>query len=160
MKSSESCKSENAGEAQVEEPNSESEIVLTIQDIREFVFPTVFESTRTVFIGAINDLTAIESVDLYSYDPSSGTVNLDATPAFDFDEGVRDDAWAIFRIFAKALYLEDSDNDAWLVSEPRFAPNFRVTISTATYDCAGEVMRGLASAMLSRDGWESTCRVR
>jgi hypothetical protein len=160
MKSSEPCKSENAGEAQVEEPESEPEVELTVQDLRESVFPIVFNSTRAGFIEVLTDLTIIESVDLYTYSPESGTVTVDATPTFDFDEGVRDDAWEVFRSFAGALYLEDSENGDWLVSEPRFAPNFRVTISTATYECDGEVMRSLASSMLSRQDWESTCRVR
>jgi|GEM_PF-4910452 len=160
MKSSESCKSENAGEAQVEEPESEPEVELTVQDVREYVFPITFESTRAGFIGAITDLSVIESVDLYTYSPDSGTVTIDATPAFDFDDGVRDTVWTIFRTFAGNLYLEGDESGGWLSSEPRFAPNFRVTISTATYECDGEVMRSLASSMLSRQDWESTCRVR
>jgi len=160
MKSSESCKSETEGEAKADEVDSESEEALTIQDLRESVFPIVFDSTRAGFIAALTDLTIIKSVDLYTYSPESGTVTVDATPAYDFDEGVRDDAWEIFRSFAGVLYLQDSENESWLFNEPRFAPNFRVTLTTATYECDGEVMRSLASSMLSRDDWESTCRVR
>jgi len=138
----------------------EVEVGLTVEDIRESVIPLVFESTRAGIIEVLTDMTVVQSVDLYSYDPAAGTVTLDVTPEFDFDKGVRDDAWEFFRIFAGAFYKAGSDNDAWTLEDPRFAPNFRVTVSSATYECDGETMRDLADSMLSRTDWETTCRVR
>jgi hypothetical protein len=162
---------EEAAAAQVEdipsqepEPESETqaqpEVELTVEDIRESVIPLVFESTRTGIIEVLTEMPIVESVDLYSYDAAAGTVNLDVTPEFDFDDGVRDDAWEFFRLFAGAFYNSGSDNDAWTLEDPRFAPNFRVTVSSATYECEGETMRALAETMLSRANWESTCRLR
>jgi len=148
---------EPAPEPEVE---AEPEVKLTVEDIRESAIPLVFESSRAGIIEILTDMTVVQSVDLYSYDPAAGTVTLDVTPEFDFDEGVRDDAWEFFRIFAGAFYKAGSDNDAWIVEDPRFAPNFRAIVSSATYECDGETMRDLADSMLSRADWETTCRVR
>jgi len=142
------------------EPEPNAEVGLTVRDIRESVLPTVFESTRAGIIEILTDMTIVQSVDLYTYDPATGTVTLDVSPEYDFDEGVRDDAWEFFRLFAGAFYNAGSDNDAWILEDPRFAPDFRATVSSATYECDGETMRDLAESMLSRGNWETTCRVR
>ncbi len=133
---------------------------LTVEDVQKSVMPFVFESSRGDIVGLLAGLFIIESVDLYDYDPETGKVLLDMTPAFDFDDGVRDDAWEVMRIFAGGVYGGPQGNDAWVTEDPPFAPSLRVTISTATYDCSGDVMRRLADARLSRAQWEEACRVR
>jgi hypothetical protein len=133
---------------------------LSSEDVQKSVMPFVFESSRTNIVGLLVGLIIIESVDLYDYDPETGKVLLDMTPAFDFDSGVRDDAWEVMRIFAGGVYGGPQGSDAWVTEEPPFAPSLRVTISTATYDCPGEIMRRLADARLSRAQWEEACRVR
>ena len=99
-------------------------------------------------------------MDLYTYDPSAGTLTLDVAPEYDFDEGVRDDAWEFLRLFAGAFYQAGSDNDAWTAEDPCLAPDFRAKVSSATYGCDGETTRNLAESLLSRGNWEATCRVR
>lgn len=150
-------------EAAVEVPEPEieeettPEVELTVDDIRELVMPLVFDSSRAGILEIITDLGVVETVDLYAYDADLGLVDMDITPAYDFDSGVRDDAWQIFRLFS--VFYEKPDG-AWLSENPRFAPELRVTISTATYQCDADVMRDLSDAMLSRSAWESACKVR
>jgi len=146
--------------AEQAEPEPNAEVELTVQDIRESVLPMVFESTRAGVVEILNDMTIVQSVDLYTYDPAAGTVTLDVTPEYDFDEGVRDDAWEFFRLFAGGFYKSGSDTDAWTVEDPRFTPDFRATVSSATYECDGEAMRDFAESMLSRGNWKTTCKVR
>jgi hypothetical protein len=146
-------------EAPAPEPEAEPEVKLTVEDIRESVIPLVFDSTRAGIIEILTDMTIVQSVDLFMYDPAAGTVTLDVTPEYDFEDGVRDDAWEFFRLFAGGFYKAGSDNDGWILEDPRFAPNFRATVSSATYECEGETMRDLAESMLSRADWETTCRV-
>lgn len=153
-------------EVTVSEPEEEEaveaepdEIVFTLEDARTILMPLTFDQSRSQIIEIVSDMRVIESVDLFTYDSDTGLVELDVTPAFDFDSGVRDDAWELFRIFAGAFY-KAPDNAGWLLEDPRFAPDFKVTVSTATYLCDGETMRDLANAMLSRSAWESTCKVR
>ena len=134
----------------------EPEVELSADDIREVVMPLVFDSNRDGVIDILNDMTIVESVDLYTYDAELGLVNIDISPAFDFDSGVRDDAWEIFRLMS-AFYASDGN---WVTERPSFGPNLRVQISTATYQCDEGSMRDLADAMLSRALWESNCRVR
>jgi hypothetical protein len=136
---------------------TETEVELTVADIREIVFPLVFDSSRSQVIGILNDLPTVESVDLYAYDAELGLVDLDVTPRFDFDPGVRDDAWEIFRIFS-VLYEGPDGN--WLSQNPDFAPDLRVKVSLATYQCDANAMIDLADAMLSRSAWETACRVQ
>jgi len=135
-------------------PTPTETFALSAEEMRTLVFPIVFDSTRDGVIEVLRDMTVIESVDQYVYDADSGTVVVGLTPAFDFDEGVRDDAWSVMRAFA-VLY----DEDAWLDPERRFVPALDVEISTAHYRCDGEVMMALADARLSRADWEATCRI-
>jgi hypothetical protein len=130
------------------------ELVLTESDMQTLVFPIVFDSGRDAVLDIIRDLFFVESVDLYDYDEDTGTVNISITPAYDFDEGVRDDSWEITRAFA-VLYGPDS----WVSSDPPWAPSFRVEISTATYQCDAETMMQIQDARLARSGWEDACRV-
>jgi hypothetical protein len=142
------------------EPESEGEeFELTEEDARTVVFPVSFEATRSDFIQVFEDLYVVSTVDVYSYDKASGTVTMEITPEFDFDEGVRDDAWEIFRAFGTSVY-GPAPSDAWLLDEPRWAPNLRVVISSATYECDAETMRDLGDSMLGRSSWEDRCRVR
>ncbi len=143
-------------EPEVEEETT-PEVELTVDDIRELVMPLVFDSSRAGILEIITDLGVVETVDLYAYDADLGLVDMDITPAYDFDSGVRDDAWQIFRLFS--VFYKEPDG-AWLSENPRFAPELRVTISTATYQCDADVMRDLSDAMLSRSAWESACKVR
>jgi hypothetical protein len=143
-------------EPEVEE-EIEPEVELTVDDIREIVMPLVFDSSRSGVIDILNDLRTVESVDLYTYDAELGLVDIDLSPAFDFDSGVRDDAWEIFRLFA--VFYEVPEGN-WVTEDPSFAPDLRVKVSTATYQCDADAMRKLADAMLSRSAWESECRVR
>lgn len=141
-----------------EEPEvlEEPEVELSVDDIREIVMPLVFDSSRAGVLEILNDMSIVESVDLYTYDVELGLVDIDITPAFDFDSGVRDDAWEIFRLFS--VFYESGGN--WVTEDPSFGPDLRVRISTATYQCDEAAMRNLADAMLSRAAWESECRVR
>ena len=153
-------KTEPEVEAQTEpevEEETEPAVELTVEEAREIVFPLVFSSSRSGVIDILNDLRTVESVDLYSYDETAGVVAIDVSPAFDFDSGVRDDAWEIFRLFS--VFYEEPDGN-WLSTNPRFAPELQVKISSATYQCDADSMRNLADAMLSRSAWESECRVR
>lgn len=139
------------------EEETEPEVELSVDDIREVVMPLVFDSSRTGILEIINDLGIVETVDLYAYDADLGLVDMDVSPAYDFEPGVRDDAWEIFRLFS--VFYKEPDG-AWLSENPRFAPELRVTISTATYQCDADVMRDLSDAMLSRSAWQSACKVR
>lgn len=135
------------------EPTTE-QYELTEDDLRTAVFPVVFQSSREGIIELLRDHSLIQSVDQYIYDADTGTVVVSLTPEFDFDEGVRDDAWEIMRIFT-GVYT----TDAWLHPEFEWAPTLDVEISTARYRCSGEVMRLLADARLPRSEWEAQCRV-
>lgn len=86
---------------------------------------------------------------------------LDVTSVFRSEDYLRDDAWELTRLFGMSMYSELSDSDDWLLDEPRFAPAFRVTVSSVVvYECDGETMRQLGDVKLSRDDWEAACRVR
>ncbi len=148
-----------ASEAEVEEEpeevvESEEEYELTEEDMRTVVFPIVFESNRDAVIDVLEDNFVVESVDRYVYDGESGTVLVSITPAFDYDEGVRDDAWEIMRGFAE-FYNEDS----WVEPTRTFIPSLDVDISTANYRCDAETMIGIAESRVSRSDWEASCRV-
>ena len=97
----------------------------------------------------------MESVDTYVYDPASGTVLLNITPAFDFDEGVRDDAWEIMRTMS---VWWTADN--WVSLDPQWSPSFDVSISTAQYRCTGDQMIQMEDSRFNRTDWETSCRLR
>jgi hypothetical protein len=140
----------------VEEEEPEFEV--DEETARSLIFPIVWDSAREGTRQIIADMRVIETVDLYDYAADSGTVVLDATPVFDFDSGVRDDAWEIMRIYAGALYnYPDAGN--WVEPETGWAPTLDVTISTARYQCDGDTMQALGDARLSRTQWEEECRV-
>jgi hypothetical protein len=139
-----------------EEPEPDFEI--TEETARTIIFPIVWDSARDGTRQIIADLTVIQTVDLYDYDADSGTIILDATPEFDFDSGVRDDAWQIMRIFAGGLY-DYPDAGNWVEPESGWAPALDVTISTARYRCDGDTMQALGDARMSRAQWETECRV-
>jgi hypothetical protein len=142
----------------VEEPE---EVELTEEDVRTLVFPAVFDSTRLGFIEIIGDVSSVESVDSYLYDPETGTVQLDATSVYGFAGNIRDTAWEITRLFGAGVYSPIGDDGSWLSESPRFAPALRITLSSEVgYDCDGDTMRLLGEVKLSRDEWESICRIR
>jgi hypothetical protein len=140
-----------------QEPEPEPTFEITADDARTLIFPIVWESARGGTLQVIQDLFVIETVDLYDYDVETGTVLLAATPAFDFDSGVRDDAWEVMRIYAGGLYAPGSDD--WVESGTGWSPALDVTISTARYRCEGETMQALGDARLSRPQWEEQCRI-
>lgn len=124
-------------------------------DVLQSVFSRALEETRRDFVSAAEDLFVVESVDLFEYDVETDFLTLDVTPAFDFEPGVRDDAWELTRAFAIIweVVVPADAVDIWS------GPNWRVVVSTATYECSADAMRRLADARLSRDQWESECRV-
>ena len=149
---------ETVEEVEAEEPQ---EVAITEEEARTTVFPVVFDSTRLVFIQTIEELYSVESVDSYVYDPESATVRLDATSVYASSGNVRDAAWEIARLFGSSVYSSLGDNGTWLLDNPRFAPGLRVTLSSeVAYDCDGETMRLLGEVKLSRDDWETACRIR
>jgi hypothetical protein len=131
-----------------------TEFVLSVDDIRTFVFPITFDSTRNDVLALLSDLTIVQSVDRYEYAVDNGTVLVDLTPAFDFDEGVRDDAWGIMRAMSN-LWIE-----GWYEPDTGWSPALDVSISTAQYSCSGEQMRAMSDARFSRADWEAACRIR
>jgi hypothetical protein len=150
-----------APEVVEEETEAPEEVELTEEDARTLVYPVVFDSTRLGFIEILGELYSVESVDSYVYDPETGTVQLDATSTFLSQDNVRDAAWEITRLFGSSVYSTLDDGGSWLLDSPRFAPALRVTLSSeVAYECDGETMRLLGDVQLSRDNWESTCRVR
>lgn len=139
----------------------EEEVELTEEDARTLVYPVVFDSTRLGFIEILGELYSVESVDSYVYNAETGTVELDATSTYLSEGNVRDAAWEITRLFGSTVYSTLDDGGSWLLDNPRFAPALRVTLSSeVAYECDGETMRLLGDVQLSRDNWESTCRVR
>lgn len=136
------------------DPNAVADAALTPDSVREFAFPITFESSRETILEVLNELTIVQSVDGYVYDTATGVVHLDITPAFDFDSGVRDDAWAIMRAMSEAW------GDPWYEPSTQWSPGLNVSISTAEYQCTGEQMRLMVDARFNRDEWEATCRVR
>ena len=144
-----------------EEVEAVEEVELTEEDARTLVYPVVFDSTRLGFIEILGELYSVESVDSYVYNAETGTVELDATSTFSSEGNVRDAAWEITRLFGSTVYSTLDDGGSWLLDNPRFAPALRVTLSSeVAYECDGETMRLLGDVQLSRDNWESTCRVR
>lgn len=143
-------------EAEVSEEASDppEEYTLTEEDMRTVAFPLVFDSSRDAVIEVLSDMRVIQSVDQYVYDDETGTVAVSLTPEFDFDEGVRDDAWSVMRAFSE-LYNEE----AWIEESRTFLPALDVEISTAHYRCDGETMVALAEARLARGEWDDACRV-
>lgn len=135
-------------------PTTTTEFVLTADDVRAFVFPAVFDTTRDGVLDILNSDYVVESVDRYEYDPDSGAVLLDITPAFDFDEGVRDDAWEVMRAMS-AFWA-----DTWYDPSSNWSPSLDVSISTAQYRCTGDQMRAMEDARFSRTDWEANCRIR
>jgi hypothetical protein len=141
-----------ADAAATTEATTTTEVVLTADDVRMYVFPIVFDATRENLIAVLGRDRVIESVDSYTYDEATGTVLLSVTPRFDFDPGVRDNAWMIARAFG--VFYEDQ----WVNRDPEWAPNLRVEVSNAAYECDGATMRDLAAARLTRGEWENRCR--
>ncbi|MGB7878360.1 MAG: hypothetical protein WBL31_06305 [Ilumatobacteraceae bacterium] len=131
-----------------------TEFVLSVDDIRTLAFPITFDSSRNEVLALLSDLTIVQSVDRYEYDADSGTVVVNLTPAFDFDEGVRDDAWGIMRAMSN-LWIE-----GWYEPDTGWSPALDVSISTAQYSCTGEQMRAMSDARFSRADWEANCRIR
>lgn len=126
---------------------------LSSESLRQ-LFAGAFEGTRRDFIGAAEDLFVVESVDFFEYDATTDVLTLDVTPAFDFDSGVRDDAWELTRAFSAIWENFSEYQDIWP------GPTWRVIVSTATYECAPEAMTALVDSRLSREQWETQCRVR
>jgi len=125
------------------------------------VFPAVFDSTRLGFIEVLGELYSVESVDSYIYDAETGTVELDVTSTYLSEDNRRDGAWEITRLFGSSVYSTLNDGGDWLLDDPRFAPALSVTASSeVAYKCDGETMRLLGEVQLSRDDWESACRVK
>ena len=131
---------------------------LSVEDVRQVVMTLVFASSRTDIIRIVTDLFSVESVDLYDYDPETGTVTLEATPTSRLEDRHRDAAWELYRLFGMGLY--GGDGDAWLVEDPPFAPNLRITLASVRYECDGPTMRRIPVARLSRAQFEEECRVR
>lgn len=131
---------------------------LTVEDVRESIMPFVFESSRADTIGILADLFIVESVDLYDYDPATGTVTLEATPGYSSEDRRRDSAWELYRLFGMGLY--GGEGDAWLVEDPPFAPNLVISLASVRYECDGPTMRRIPEARLSRTQFEEECRVR
>lgn len=135
------------------EATTTSTTELTPESLRR-LFAGAFDGTRQDFIEAAEDLLVVESVDFFEYDPTTDVLTLDVTPAFDFDSGVRDDAWELTRAFS-AIWGNFSEYQAiWP------GPTWKVIVSTATYECAPEAMVALVDSRLSREQWETQCRVR
>jgi hypothetical protein len=123
------------------------------EEVWRGIFAGVFDGQRSDFISILNDKFIVESVDFLEYDESTNLLTLDVTPAFDFDAGVRDDAWELTRDFAP-LWESIDEGNVWP------GPIVKIVISTATYQCPPETMRSLFEARLSRQQWEAQCRVR
>ncbi len=136
-------------------PADDVDVVLTSDDYRQYLFPMVFDATRAGLIEILEDDDLIASVITMAYDPDTAVVAVDIVPAFDFDSGVRDDAWAIMQAFG-TLY----DDDVWFDPDTGFAPGLDVTISTARYQCDANTMLRISDGAVTRDQWESTCRLR
>lgn len=137
------------------QPDDEPEMVFTYDDMQRFAFPVVFNATRQDIIDAVEDDGLIVSVDTLAYDPDTATVAIDLTPAYDFDSGVRDDAWLFMQAFA-TFY----DDGGWYDSDTGFAPSFDMTITTARYRCDPQTMQDIATGAVTREQWELACRVR
>lgn len=138
-----------------EAPQTTTTFTFTAETLRS-IFAAALEGNRRDFVNAAEDLFIVESVDFFEYDPSTDLLTLDVTPAYNFEPGVRDDAWELTRGFAAIwdLTVPSDTLDVWE------GPNWRVVVATATYECSANVMQRLADARLSRDQWESECRVR
>jgi hypothetical protein len=136
------------------------EITTTIPAVTEAsqraLYSAAFDSQRSALVSILNDKFIVESVDFLEYDPLTDVLTLDVTPAFNFDAGVRDDAWELTREFAPLWDISwvTENLDVWP------GPTWRVVISTATYQCPPEAMFALVDARLSRQQWEAQCRVR
>lgn len=128
---------------------------LSVELVQE-IFTLVFEPQRGDLISIVEDYPLVESVDVLDYDGETGVVHLEVTPLFDFDEGVRDDSWALTRAFS-AFY---ADEGAWVNVDPPWSPTFDVKVSKAHYTCTGEQMQQLADSRFSRSDWQSGCQVR
>lgn len=127
----------------------------TRNDMQRYGMPVLFEAARTDIIELVEDDWLFTGVNDFSYDTGTGDVSIDVTPAYDFDAGVRDDAWVLMSAFA-VLW----DEDSWFDPDTGFAPGLDVTISTARYRCDGDTMLELNLERLSREQWERRCRVR
>jgi hypothetical protein len=156
---SESAPGDAAGEDEdrAEDPVEDAP-ELSVEDVREAVMPFVFESSRADIIRIVADLFIVESVDLYDYDPATGTVTLEATPTYSSEDRRRESAWELYRLFGMGLY--GGDSDAWLVDNPQFAPNLAISLASVRYECDGPTMRRIPEARLSRSQFEAECRVR
>ncbi len=140
-------------------PEVASTIVETTTTVRALteenyrvIFSMAFEPTRREYVSYLNNKLIVKSVDFLEYDPLTNLLTLDVTPTFDFDLGVRDDAWELTRDLSGLWNLEG--DGVWL------GPIWKIVISTATYQCSPETMRSLLDARLSRQQWEAQCRVR
>jgi hypothetical protein len=137
------------------QPDDDPGIDLTYDDMQRFGFPIVFNATRQDIINVIEDDSLVVSVDTLAYDPDSATVLIALTPTYDFDSGVRDDAWLFMQAFA--IFFDDGN---WSDPDTGFAPSFDMTITTARYRCDSQTMKDIASGGVTREQWESACRVR
>jgi hypothetical protein len=141
-------------QAPAAEATPTTEFVLSVDDVRTLVFPITFDSVRDEVLALFNDLIVVQSVDQYEYDSNTGTVHVNLTPTYDFDEGVRDDAWGIMRAMSN-LWI-----DGWYEPASGWSPSLDVSITTAQYSCNGEQMRAMADARFTRADWETNCRDR
>ena len=133
-----------------------TELVLTVEDIQTLVFPLTFDANRAEVIGILDENFVVQSVDEYTYDPIIGVVRVSITPAFDFDEGVRDDAFEMMRAMA-AFWSSDG---IWVESGTGWSPSLNMSISSAEYLCNGEQMKAMADARFAREQWDAECRLR
>ena len=149
-------------ESDVDEPEPE-ELVLTKEDARTLIFPVIFESTRADNIELFEWHFTTSSLNSYTYDESSGTVVLDVTsaPEFDYELGLRESAYQLMGLFAGGHYSVAGADD-WLLEDPRWAPNVRVTVSSVTYECDEQALRDLGKVerSLSFSDFETRCLVR
>jgi hypothetical protein len=128
---------------------------LSEDEMKTLVFPIVFDTFRDGVIEILDGNFVVQTVDRYVYDSDNGTVLVDITPAFDFDEGVRDDAWEIMRAMSELWTAE-----AWVDPTHAWSPSLDVSISTAQYRCTGDQMRLMQDARFGRSDWETSCRIR
>lgn len=114
-----------------------------------------FEAIRVGLADAIESDNQVDvaSVDRLEFDQSGPTIVMNATSRYTTERILRDGAWAV----TKSMQPFWSANN--LASVPDVIPSFRLTLSTVRYQCSGAFMVQLAQLRVSRDDWESQCRL-
>jgi hypothetical protein len=124
---------------------------------RERVFAQVFEDSRLDFAEAIESdfgPSDVDSVDAFTYDADSKLIRLAVTSAYNGEDIRRDVAWAITRAMA-GLYAPDG-----LTGSTGVAPDFELSVGFGVdYRCTGEFMLQLVDRQVTRDVWDSDCRL-